>query len=356
MKVFYATLVLTFILAVASKIHPKWESNKKPTLLFTILILVVLVSVAGLRRGIGDTGDYKHLYTLIVEGQYIDPDAYEPGFIKFCEILTKISPDPQIMVFSAALITTVLFILTLRKYYSLFELEVYMYITAGFYLVTMNGIRQSMAAAFVFVATPFIVNKKFILYLILVLFASTFHTSALIMIPVYFIVRQEAWSKKVIYIIIASAIALVFIEPIMQVIFASAEGTKLGGYEESVLGGGEGGASIIRTIIASVPVILSYIYKDKIKEMWPNSNIFINMCLINLIIMSFALYNWLFARFNLYFQPYSFILLPYLIKNVFKRKEQGLVYYLFIVFYFIYFYYEHVISMGINYTSDFINF
>ena len=355
MKVFYLTLISTFLLGIASRIHPKWDKNKKPMLFFILLILIILVGVSGLRRSMGDTGDYKHLYSLVVQGEDMTESSYEVGFIKFFEILSKISPDPQIMVFTTALITTVLFIMTLRKYYSFFELEVYMYITSGFYLVTMNGIRQAMAASFVFAGTRFIVEKNLKAYLAVILFASTFHTSALIMIPVYFIAREEAWSKKVIHIIIVSGLLLLFIQPVMTMIFESAEGTKLGGYEEAILGGGEGGASIFRTIIAAVPVILSYIYRDKIKEVWPESNIFVNMCLVNFIIMSFALYNWLFARFNFYFQPYSFILLPYLIKNIFKAKEKGLVYYSFIICYFIFFYYEHVISLNVIYSSDFIN-
>lgn len=355
MKIFYITLISTFILAFLSRLHPKWSNDKKPMLIYTILILIILVGVSGLRRSMGDTGDYKHLYTLVVSGTDMTNSDYEIGFIKFFELLSKISTDPQIMVFTTALITTVLCILTLRKYYSYFELEVYMYIASGFFLVTMNGIRQAMASAFIFAATKFIVEGKFILYLIIVLFASTFHTSAIIMIPVYFIVREEAWSKRIVYIILISIVALIFIQPLMEIMFESAEGTKLGGYEESVLGGAEGGANILRAVIDLVPVVLAYIYRDKLKEKWPKSNIFVNMCLINLIFMCFALYNWLFARFNMYFQLYSFILLPYIIKNMFKPKEKGLVYYLFVLCYFIFFYYEHVISLNIIYSSDFIH-
>lgn len=355
MKVFYLTLILTYIFGIFSRLHPIGIKNKKPILFFIIIILVILVGVSGLRRSMGDTGDYKHLYTLVVSGYDMSKSSYEKGFIIFLELLSKISPDPQIMVFTTALITTVLFIWTLRKYYSYFELEIYMYIASGFFLVTMNGIRQAMAAAIVFVATKFIVDGKFIPYLLVVIFATTFHSSAIILVPIYFIVREEAWSRKIMYIIIISMIALIFIQPLMSIIFESAEGTKLSGYEESVLGGIEGGANIIRVIVAAVPVILSYIYREQLKEKWPESNVFINMSTINLIIMCFALYNWLFARFNFYFQPYTFILLPYLIKNMFNKEEGRLVYYLFVLCYFVFFYYENVISLNIIYSSNYID-
>lgn len=355
MKVFYLTLFSTYILAFFSRLKLQWDKYKKPTLIFTLVILIILVGVSGLRRSMGDTGDYKHLYGLIVIGQDMSDSGYEQGFIKFLQLLAKISPNPQTMVFVTALITTVLFILVLREYHSYFELEIFMYIASGYYLVTMNGIRQAMAAAFLFVGTKFIVDGKFIPYLMVVLFASTFHTSALIMIPVYFIVRQEAWSQKIMLVIFISIVVLIFIQPLMDILFKSLEGTKLSGYEESVIGGAEGGANAIRAVVEAVPIVIAYIYREKLKEIWPESNIFVNMCLINLILMCFALYNWLFARFNMYFQPYTYILLPYLIKNIFQKKEQRLIYYLFILCYFGFFYYEHVISLGIIYSSDFIN-
>ena len=63
----------------------------------------------------------------------------------------------------------------------------------------MNGMRQCLAAAILFIFNDLIVKGKFKLYLGVVLIVSTIHASALIMIPVYFIVRQDAWSKKLSY-------------------------------------------------------------------------------------------------------------------------------------------------------------
>ena len=69
--------------------------------------------------------------------------------------------------------------------------------------------------------------------------------------------------------------------------------------------------------------------------------------------MGFSLYNWIFARFTIYFMPYTFVLLGYIIKNAFENSERRLVYYGFMVCYFIFFIYEYKISMGMVYTTDF---
>ena len=82
---------------------------------------------------------------------------------------------------------------------------------------------------------------------------------------------------------------------------------------------------------------------------------YVNMSIINAIVVAFSLYNWIFARFQIYFQLYNFVLLPYIIKNCFvNRKERDLVYYGFIICYFIFFYYEQVIGgVGLGYKSNY---
>ena len=47
-------------------------------------------------------------------------------------------------------------------------------------------------------------------YIIIVLILSTFHKSALIMIPAYFIVDSEPWSKRTMIFIVCIILAMVF--------------------------------------------------------------------------------------------------------------------------------------------------
>ena len=219
----------------------------------------------------------------------------------------------------------------------------------------MNGVRQAMVAAILFAATHFIVKGKFIPYAIVVAIFSTMHSSAMIMIPVYFIARQEAWSKQTKIIICLATVGFLCFYQIMPAVFDTLGDSSYGEYEEIITQGG-GGSSFMRVIVNAVPIVLAYIKRDKLKELWPESNVFVNMSLINLIFITFALYNWIFARFQIYFQLYNFVLLPYIIKNCFSRREErDLVYYCFIVCYFIFFYYEQVIGgVGLGYRSNYI--
>ena len=75
------------------------------------------------------------------------------------------------------------------------ELSLFVYIASGIYTVSMNGIRQSLAAAIIFAATKYILDGNFKKFLLVILLASTIHQTALIFIPIYFIVRRKAWTR-----------------------------------------------------------------------------------------------------------------------------------------------------------------
>ncbi len=340
---FYIVLFFSFIFALLARCL----SNKlnKPSLFYTVVVILILALFSGLRWGIGDTPFYVHTYNLLGPG--FTADGYEKGFLLIMQILKKISADPQFMIFVLGVVTTALNVWIMRQYSACFELSVFMYITSGFYLVTMNGIRQCLAAAFLFAGTNLIIKGKFKLYLLLVLLMTTIHNTAIVMIPLYFIARMKPWSKSIYMVLFVFLIGLFFYEPMMQIL--SQVSDKAATYSEST----EGGASIIRVAVYVVPVILSYIKRKELSEIWPESDIFVNISLVNLVIMVFSLYNWVFARFNIYTQIYTFVLLPYIIIKCLKGKERRLIYYGLIAAYFVFFIFEYKISLNIVYTTNF---
>ncbi|MGL5086985.1 MAG: EpsG family protein [Clostridium sp.] len=316
-----------------------------------ILVAIILVFVAGLSRGIGDTGMYMHSYKLYTSNPSNIEFTRDAGFTLFNLMLIQISTNPQTLVFAAAVIIHVLNIRNFNKYRSYLELEIYLYITSGYYLVTMNGMRQSIAAALIFAITKLLINGKFKSYVICILIISTFHASALVMIPLYFIVRQEAWSKNMWKMIGLALIGIIFYDVFEEILFKILENTQYSGYSTF----NEGGSSVIRTVVNIVPLALAYLKREELKKIWPESNIFVNIALINCIFVAFGMFNWIFNRFTIYLQLYNFILIPYIIKNCLNVKEKRLLYYGLIICYFIFFYRESVIGLNMKYSSDYLN-
>lgn len=343
MTVFYWTLFSTYLLGLVSRIN---RGNKKPLFIGTFLVALILIVVAGARSGIGDTYMYRHLYEMIIDKTYTT--GYEEGFVLFLSFLATISQDSQFMIIITSIITHGINVFVMSNYSSYFELELYMYIASGFFLTSMNGIRQAMAASIVFLGTVFLVKRKFIPYAFLVFIATSLHTSAIIMIFVYFIVNNDFWTKHFKQIVIVGVLIILFGSVIASILFKILSHTRYGSYDTFE----EGGANIIRTLIAFVPVILAYLQKDNLRKIMPNCDIFVNLSILNFFVMALSIDNWIFARMSYYFQLYSFILLPYTIKSIADIKQKRFIYYSFLLAYFIFMYVEYKVTQNVTYKSN----
>jgi transmembrane protein EpsG len=321
----------------------------RPNRLLVACVMASIVIIAGLRKNIGDTFFYMHSYEVsnftwdsIVKNKDI-------GFGILQMLLKNYSSDPQTLIFTTALITNILIILILSRYSRILELSTFVYITGGLFLVSMNGIRQVLAAAIIFTATRFIINGNWIAYFIVVLFASTFHQSALILLPIFFLVRYKAWSRATIILLFFSVIIVAGFDLFSSLLFSAIEDTQYGHYSNF----NEGGANIIRVVVYAAPLVIAYLGKEKLRDIFPSSDYIVNMALVGLIFMIISMQNWIFARFSIYFNLYQLILVSWVVQ-LFREKQQRVIYYLIIVFYFLYYYYESVISLNILYESNYL--
>ena len=356
MTIFWITLFSVYILGFCAR-TPLYNFNLnrhsletiRPNKVLTVIITMILVLVAGLRSNIGDTGAYKRIYiqnnftlsTIEFSGDF--------GFDILQAMLQKISSEPQILIFTTALITNALIIIIVYKYTKLFELSLFFYITSGIYLVTMNGIRQYLAASIIFLGTPFLLNRDWKKYFLLVLLASTFHNSALILIPTYFFVNSKAWKPKTFFLLGAGIILAIIYQYIYPLIYGAA-GSRFGEYQNF----DEGGANILRVLVTATPIMVAYLGRKKLEKITPLSDIMVNMSILGLFFMILSLQNWIFARMAIYYNLYQIILISWLI-DLFAKRDQKIVYVIILFCFLFYFYYEHVIILNVQYRSDFFS-
>jgi transmembrane protein EpsG len=355
MAVLWINLAIVYMFSFFSRYFsvpaPMSVTYIKPNKFMAFAVILFLVLVSGLRNNIGDTFFYMHLY----ETKNFDWDFVlsqkDIGFGILQMLLQQFSDDPQILIFITAFITNILIVLVLYKYSRLFELSLYVYITSGMYIVSMNGIRQFLAAAILFTATKYLLEGNWKRYSLIILFASTFHQSALIFIPIYYIVRRKAWTGVTFMLLLMAIIFTVGFNQFSQVLYSAIEDSHYSEYQNF----NEGGANILRVVVYAMPVILAYFGREKLRILFPNSDYIVNMSLLAVVFIIIATQNWIFARFTIYFGLYQLILISWIIKS-FTDKNQRFIYYAVLVCYFIYFFYENVISLGIIYRSDFIKF
>jgi|CeladaMinimDraft_18_1061708.scaffolds.fasta_scaffold01159_3 transmembrane protein EpsG len=321
----------------------------RPNKLLVAAAAASFVLVSGLRSNIGDTPFYMYNYYLLnptFEGFRFEGDF---GFSILSILLKKLTPDPQALIFVTALVTNVLIVWGLYRYSRLIEVSLFLYITTGMFTVSMNGIRQFLAAAILFAGTHWLIKGDWRRYFPLVLLAATFHNTAIIMLIFYFLVRKRAWTRATVLLSAFALLVAVGYDQFFGILLQLIEGSKYTVYGEF----DEGGANVIRVAIAGIPLLIAFLGRHKLRRIWPESDVFVNMTLLGFLFMVVSLNNWIFARFNIYFSLYGMALWSWLFP-LFAERYRKLVYFGTLVFYLMYFYYEHVVALDLQYRSHYL--
>ncbi|MBS2969659.1 EpsG family protein [Metabacillus sp. KIGAM252] len=354
MTVLYLNLAAVSLLSLFSRYFSKpsidnfREVKSNKSLIFAAGI--ILIAVSGLRSNIGDTYVYMENFQKenLTWGKILEEKDIGFGVLQM--ILQSMTHDPQVLIFTAALITNLLIVKVLYQYSRVIEISLFVYISSGMFLVSMNGLRQFLAASIIFAATTFLIRRKWLLYFLTILLASTIHQSAFILLPIYFLVNRKAWTKETFILLMLAALAVIGYGQFSSLLFSAIEDTQYAGYETF----SEGGASYLRVIVNAAPVILAYFGRDKLRRVFPNCDIIVNMSILGLVFMIISTQNWIFARFSIYFGLYNLILISWIVK-VFRPKDEKLIYYAIVICYSVYFYYEHVITLNMIYKSNFFS-
>lgn len=134
---------------------------------------------------------------------------YEKGYVVYNKIIGLISKDPQILLFATALISIALIAATL---YELGDsrnilMTIVIYTALPCFLIQFSGLRQSIAIAICVFSLRFIEKKEIKPFVVLILFATCFHITAVFFISAYFaywlpITRKWRISTLVILVIV----------------------------------------------------------------------------------------------------------------------------------------------------------
>lgn len=324
-----------------------------PNPLCFIISVLAYVPFAGLRTNTGDTFFYIHDFELA------EPDgiiSYELKGGSLYSLLTEIVletvDDYHYLVFVTAIITYIPVLYIIYKYSHPYELAIFLFVATGYFGLGMNGIRQYCATGILVLGTKYLFSTKksaFIKYSAFVLLAWLFHTTALIMIPIFFFVRRKAWKPSSFMLIFLSAIAMSIFDMILptfqKVLADTSHSAYSGGWFEQ-----EGGSSLLRVVVAMVPLALAYFSRNKMRNLGHIGDILINLSCVNVAFYIISMYNWIFARFAIYVQVYYIILMAWVVYNGVQRKDRTLYYALCIGMF--YYYSTQLAYTFIDYRSD----
>lgn len=154
---------------------------------------VLFVIISGIRYKVGmDCESYAEAYSDVLHGRQIQSEAFketiEPGFQFITNLFALFSLPRFVYMGFWAFLEFFFFFKALRRRIYLVPFAALILILGPFYISWMNGIRQSLAACmFIFALSELVDSNAWAKYLVLILIASLFHTSALILLPLVFL-------------------------------------------------------------------------------------------------------------------------------------------------------------------------
>lgn len=171
-----------------------------------LLILLAFALVAGLRWQVGvDHLNYLTAYQSLVSDIDYGVPSTEVGFLYLSKLFASLG------VHFAFYFGFIAF-LQIYFFYRTFNLERHILpflgavlVLGSQYLDWMNGMRQALAAAIFVYSTRYILERKMGWYVGAVLLASTFHKSALVLLPFYFIGRVDIFKSQAVTLIMLAA-------------------------------------------------------------------------------------------------------------------------------------------------------
>lgn len=315
------------------------EKSKSIDPFYAIAIIIVVI-YSGLRSSIGDTGYYMYSYKNL-PSNFLDIFSQRDwGFTLYQFVIKMVSPHPQTLLVITSLLTISLIFITLRKNSPNIIFSVFLFFVGGTYVTSMNGIRQYLVGALLFYASSLIFEEKKTRFFFVVIIAATIHGSALVMLPIYYIIRQKAWTMRTFLFLLAVIAGFFGFNTFINLLTPLLKSTQYSHYMDSILTDSSQGANILRALVAFVPVFLSFVYRKKLRLHMKYYSIYTNFSLLNFMVIFFASYNWIFARLSIYFDLYNLILLPAIFYYCFDKKTKIILQYVAVCFYLIYFYFD----------------
>ncbi len=306
-------------------------NNKSGKRLFLWLCFIELVFIAGFRAwNIGaDTPNYVGEFISAIAGRDWSGSHMESGYVLYTQFLALFTSNPQAILIANAFVITGAILQTIRKYSPVVLLPVLLFVILD-YATTLNILRQYMALAIVLLSFPFVVKRQFVFFAISCLIATTFHTSAILAIGLYFIYPLKFKFKNLWWIMLATMVCFILLAPIADKIisltgrYASYQGNILLGEETKV-------ASVIKTFVQlSIAGFCVFSYKFLYKEEMHKTKIglpvsFLLWCSVISVCLQFiSIRGIVMERLVIYFSTLNFLSVPFFV-HCYPKKSRWLV-------------------------------
>ena len=238
----------------------KWNRERLKKLSYLLLTFLPMFVLLVVRFHIGYDYDMymEGFYRMAIDGfsslSYLD---WEPGFVLFSKIVASFTLNLAVyfgIIGAFCLFSAARFI---YSYSSKTWLSVILFVNLYFFYLDMNFLRQAMAISIGLFAWSFLKRRKLLPYIGVVLLAACFHTTALIMLLFYPIVKIKPAIKQVLFYCYALLCFFLISDGLMNLVTHIFHQE----YQNSVL---LDSMSLIYAIIPVLAVICAMIWREQL--------------------------------------------------------------------------------------------
>lgn len=338
----YSITILTSSLAFYVAGRGEYKLTRMIGVFFAIAITV---TIAGIRYSIGsDYSSYIYGFERIQAGVNVRWAALEYGFYFLNLILARIGFDAQSIMFACSLITMSFITKALmleKKYLSVgFGALVFMLL---FYQSTFNTIRLMIAVSIALYNISNIEKRKLLKFLVFSLLAASFHISALVTIPLFWLLPLQRNSKKKYLLFAGACLLLIFFNPILERLLALIDFEGINYYQQYIGSSSKSIEIAVKKAILYLPILIpgAFMY-NKCIEQFKNFHTYYLMTFLGVVITALGTFRVVYVdRISQYFLIAAIIVVPVYVRVFLKNKNYLLliatVLYLILFWIYVYF-------------------
>jgi len=232
----------------------------------------------------------------------------------------------SVFVFISILSVAIKYYAILLIYKKLYIYSIIVYLSNYFILHEMTQIRIGLASALFLLSLDDIINNNIKHYLIKIFIGCLFHYTALIFLPIYFIINRKLSLEQLIkYMIISMLVLSIIIAVVMYEISDTAYFDRISAYTSGHLSNGT--INFLNPLVWFRIVLLLLLFwsnrRDRTKKL---ENIIVQMYLFGTGIFFLLFFMPVLAlRLSQMFFAIDPIAIPFLIFTVFKRNEAAII-------------------------------
>lgn len=227
MEVYFIVLAISLVLLYFSeKIKSKdyyIKVNNKITIrlnikyIFFFISLLPLILMSGLRYNIGlDYPTYVSSFESLSEGKRID--RFEIGFYLLNKLVIFLNGNIAFLFILISVITLLPLIKVSKDNKIKLYLLVLCYVCLGFYCYSFNTVRQFISISICLMSYNFIIGKNWFKYIVMIWIATMFHSSSIIMLPLYFILNYRYSFMQYFFVYVIFFVVKILSNPIKNYI------------------------------------------------------------------------------------------------------------------------------------------